>query len=101
MTITELEKYLSEKELLSVNVSGSVKEYIYGEYFFDKSYFGNRIDRFGIYRRKDGNYCFFITDSERGVFDFSKVCKTEEEACEALITTMSRCGRLYKENNLL
>ena len=86
--------------LLSVNVSGSVKEYVYGEYFFDKSYFGNRINRFGIYRRQDGNYCFFITDSERGVFDFSKVCKTEE-ACEALMTTMSRYDRIYKKKTII
>ena len=100
MKISELEKYLSENRLLSVHVKKSVKKYMAGEKFWDNNVLGTRIDVYGIYKNPVGEYCFFITDSERGVFQYAKTCKTEE-ACEALITKITRCEYIYKmENNL-
>lgn len=58
----------------------------------------NAIDVFGIYQEEDGRYCFFITDSERGISEYSVVFATENDACEALIKKISRAERIYQKN---
>ena len=55
----------------------------------------NMTDVFGIYQGPDGRYCFFITDSERGIPEYSAVFETEEGACEALVKKIKRSEKKY------
>ena len=48
------------------------------------------MDAFGICKGEDGRYCFFITESERGIPLYTDVFTTESEACDALIKKISQ-----------
>jgi hypothetical protein len=50
-------------------------------------------DVFGIYKDKyTDEYCFFITDSERGMRCYSQRTLSEDEACEYLIDMARRAN---------
>ena len=98
MKISELEKYLNSEGLISVHVGNSVKQFVDGEKVFKNNAWENMVDVFGIYKGQDGRYCFFITDSERGIPEYSAVFAKEEEACEALSTKIVRAERIYLRN---
>lgn len=90
---------LQKDGLLEVHVGDVLKKYIPGSHVFADNTWKNMIDVFGVYQGTDGRYCFFITDSERGIPEYSDVFETEEEACEALIKKMARSERLFQQYN--
>lgn len=94
MKLIELNDYLQKEGLLDVPVGDSLKKYVPGSYVFINNMWSNMIDVFGIYQGIDRRYCFFITDSERGIPEYSNVFETEEEACEALVKKMVRLKRI-------
>lgn len=96
MKTDELKNQLQRKGLLSVHVGPSVKKYVAGTSVYVNNAWENMIDVFGIYQGKDGRYCFFITDSERGIPEYSAVFATKNEACDALIRKMERAERTYQ-----
>lgn len=99
MTIVELEKKLHFEDLNTAHVGESVKQFVKGEKVFVNNAWENMVDVFGVYSDQDGRYCFFITDSERGIPEYSAVFNTEEEACEALYTKIARAERIYLKNH--
>ena len=95
MRIDELENQLQRKGLLSVHVGSSTKKYAAGTSVYANNVWENMVDVFGICQGKDGRYCFFITDSDRGIPEYSAVFGTEDEACEALIKKMERAQNMH------
>ena len=98
MSIDELKNQLQLKGLLSVHVGPSVKKYVAGTSVYANNVWENMVDVFGIYQGKGGKYCFFITDSERGIPEYSAVFATENEACDALIRKMECAERIYRKS---
>ena len=95
MRIADLKGYLTEEGLISVHFDGCVKSYISGDAVFQNgSWVTNEPDVFGIYS-DERVFCFFITDSERGVVIYSDVYEKEEDACEALLTKIKRNEKIY------
>ena len=80
MKLVELKNQLQAEGLLNVHVGSSVKQYVQGNNLYVNNSWENMIDVFGIYQGNDGRYCFFITDSERGIPEYSAVFSSEEEA---------------------
>ena len=99
MKLIELSDHLQKEGLLDAHVGDDLKKYVPGSHVFINNMWRNMIDVFGIYQGIDGRYCFFITDSERGIPEYSDVFETEEEACEALVKKMARSERIFKRNN--
>ena len=99
MKTDELKNQLQLKGLLSVHVGPSVKKYVAGTSVYANNVWENMVDVFGIYQGNDGRYCFFITDSERGIPEYSAVFATEDEACDALIEKMERTERIYQKTD--
>lgn len=97
MTINEMETYLQETGLLSVHIGTEVKTYASGRMVYRNGSWENMINVFGIYKGLDGRYCFFITDSERGIPEYSGVFEKEEQACEALLKKVERSERIYQK----
>lgn len=97
MKTDELKNQLQRKGLLSVHVGPSIKKYAAGTSVY-ASVWENMVDVFGIYQGNDGRYCFFITDSERGIPEYSAVFATEDEACDALVRKMERAERIYRKS---
>lgn len=97
MKLIELNDYLQKEGLLDVHVGYDLKKYVPGSYVFADNTWSNMIDVFGIYQGIDGRYCFFITDSERGIPEYSEPFETEDEACEALIKKMARLERIFQK----
>ena len=95
MQISELEEILKKENLLNVHIDGCVKQYV-KEDDYDKEW--NKVDVYGIFREENGTYCVFITDSERGIADFSDIYDTEDEACESLLKIIRREDRIYKKS---
>lgn len=98
MRIDELKNQLQLKGLLNVHVGSSTKKYVIGTSVYANNAWENMVDVFGIYQGNDGRYCFFITDSERGIPEYSAVFATEDEACDALIKKMERAERIYQKS---
>lgn len=98
MTIIDLKAQLKNDGLLTAHVGINIKKFIVGENVFKNNKWNNAIDVFGIYQGKDGRYCFFITDSEKGIPEYSAVFATESEACDALIKKISRSERIYQKS---
>lgn len=98
MTIIDLKAQLKNDGLLTAHVGMNIKKFIVGENVFKNNKWNNAIDVFGIYQGKDGRYCFFITDSEKGIPEYSAVFTTESEACDALIKKISRSERIYQKS---
>lgn len=98
MSISEIKNYLQTENLISAHVGENVKTYVSGEKIYVNGSWENMINVFGIYKGQDGRYCFFITDSERGIPEYSAVFENEEEACDALIKKIGRAERIYKKN---
>ena len=98
MQISELEEQLYTEGLLSAHVGENVKKFVLGEKVFSNNRWKNLIDVFGIYKGGDGRFCFFITDSERGVPEYTDVFLTEGEACEALLKKIARAERIYQKS---
>lgn len=94
MTLSELSEYLQKEGLLYVHIGDALKKYVPGAKVFINNQWCNMIDVFGIYQGADGKYCFFITDSERGIPEYSDVFDREEEACKALIEKIIRAERI-------
>lgn len=97
MQISELESKLQIEGLTYAHVDGILKHYISGEKVYSDNKWKNHINVFGIYRGQDGVFCFFITDSERGIREYSDIFSTEEEACEALLIHMAMSERIYQK----
>lgn len=97
MKLIELDDHLLEKGLLDVHVGYELKKYVPGSHVFINNEWENIVDAFGIYQGPDGKYCFFITDSERGIPEYSVVFETEEEACEALVKKITRSERIFQK----
>ena len=83
--------------MLKAHFGASVKMYVSGEKVFQNGSWKNLTDVFGIYKRNDGQYCFFITDSERGIPEYTAVFETEEEACDALLKKIERAERIFQK----
>lgn len=98
MRIDELENQLRLKGLLNVHMGPSVKKYVAWTSVYANNVWENMVDVFGIYQGNDGRYCFFITDSERGIPEYSAVFATEDEACDALIRKMECAERIYRKS---
>lgn len=98
MKLIELGDHLQKEGLLDVHVGYDLKKYVPGIYVFANNMWRNMINVFGIYQGVDGKYCFFITDSERGIPEYSAVFATEDEACEALVKKMARSERIFQKN---
>jgi len=98
MLLCELKTYLQTEGLMTVHIGENLKAYVPGEKVFSNGMWKNMIDVFGIYRGQDGRYCFFITDSERGIPEYSAVYEDEEEACGALLKKIERADRIYRKN---
>lgn len=58
------------------------------------------INVFGIYKATDDLYCFFITDNERGIPEYSMLFDKEEDACDALIKKMKRLQRIHESKRI-
>ncbi|MCR5837053.1 MAG: hypothetical protein K6G88_11150 [Lachnospiraceae bacterium] len=84
MRLIALKNQLQIEGLLNVHVGSGIKKYVLGESVYSNNVWENMINVFGIYQGNDGRFCFFITDSERGIPEYSAVFATEEEACDAL-----------------
>lgn len=97
MTIKEMEAKLAHEGLLEAHVGMNLKKYVNGELIYRDSQWDNCVDVFGICRGEDGSYCFFITESERGIPLYTDVYTTENEACDALIKKISRGEKIYQE----
>lgn len=74
----QMEKVLKERGMV---YSGSAKSYVGnvtpGK---DSDKLGHSADTFGYYRRSDGIWIVFVTDSERGVELESYTCNSDDEA---------------------
>ena len=100
MTIKELEKRLEKEDLLEVHFEYSIKKYINGEKLYYNNEVHNCVDTFGIFKDKDGFFCFFVTESERGgILEYIDDYKNEDEACEALLKYIYREERIYKNEH--
>ena len=100
MNIIEMEKKLEENSLIEAHVEGTVKKYIKGEkLFYNGEQVENCTDVYGVYGLRDGKYCFFVTDSERGIPMRGRVYDTENEACKALIERISLEEEIYQDKN--
>ena len=99
MTIKEMEKKLEEDGMLEVHMDGVIKRYVEGDYVYKDGQWKNHIDVFGIFKNEDGEYSFFVTDSERGIGRYGSDYDTEEEACEELIDFMYTEERIYQKNH--
>ena len=99
LKIIELDAYLQREGLLDAHVGYAIKKYVPATHVFINNMWENMIDVFGIYQGSDGRYCFFITDSERGIPEYSVVFETEEEACEALVKKIAISERIFQNNN--
>ena len=95
MRLSELSLYLQKEGLLAVHFENNLKRYVPGSRVFKDYSWENMRDVFGVYQGHDGRYCVFITDSERGIPEYSVVVETEEEACDALIQKIERVERIY------
>ena len=85
MSIVDLKEQLKKDGLLEAHVGMSKKQFVQGEMVFKNNKWENAVDVYGIYCGEDGRFCFFITDSERGIPEYSAVFVTENDACESLI----------------
>ena len=98
LKVDEMETYLQEKGLLSVHMGTEMKTYASGEKVYRNGSWENMTNVFGIYKGPDGRYCFFITDAERGIPEYSGVFEKEEQACEALLRQIERSERIYAKS---
>ena len=98
MSIDELTDYLQRQDMVSVRIRNSVKRFVLGDAVYKNGKWNNATDVFGIYQGEDGQYCFFVSDSERGIPDYSVVCQSESEACDALIAKISRAKRIHQKS---
>lgn len=98
MSLVDLKEQLKKDGLLEAHVGMSKKQFVQGEMVFKNNKWENAVDVYGIYCGEDGRFCFFITDSERGIPEYSAVFATENDACEALIKKISRAEKIYQKN---
>ena len=97
MTIEELKDKLEKEGLLNVYIGKSMKQFVTSESVYTNNKWKNMADVFGVYQTQDGEYCFFITDSEKGIPEFTVVCTSEKDACDALMEKISRAERIHKK----
>ncbi len=100
MNITDLVNALNKEKLVEAHVGTSIKTYVSEDAVIKNGSWKNLTDVYGIYKVNENKYCFFITDSERGIPEYSAVFDSEASACDALIEKISRCERIYKSKHL-
>ncbi len=97
MLICDLEDLLKKEGMLKVYDGTAFKKYLHGDGIYEDGVFHNVVDSYGIYKGQEGKYCFFITDSERGIPQYLDVLDSESEACEALYEMISLFKKAYRE----
>ena len=94
MNKIELEKKLISENLKAVVVNRAMKYYIDGDKLIKNGDWTNATDVFGIYNMKN-IFVFFITDSERGLPNYSKKFSNESDACDALYEYVTLLKRIH------
>ena len=98
MKINEMKTQLEEENLLTVHVDSCVKAYVPGELVFQDGKWKNMMNVFGVYKGQNDKYCFFITDGEKGIPEYTAVFNSEDEVCNALLEKIRRIDRMNKKN---
>ena len=73
------------------------KRYIDGDKVFCEGHFHNTHNAYGVYKRQDGKYIVFITDSERGLTIIEKIKNSEEEAFDFLYSLILVYKKVYSK----
>lgn len=95
MKIVELEYLLKNNGSLKIHVNNAEKTYVRGNDVYKNGKWHNLVDVFGVYQFDDGKYCYFITDSQRGIPELIDVFDSEEEACEELLKIIADKEYIY------
>lgn len=90
MRIDELGVYLRHVGLNKPIVNGVMKFYAKEDEVLQDGEWVGKKDVFGIYKAKDGRFCFFITDGTSKEPTYSAMLVDEAEACDELIHKISR-----------
>ena len=84
MNKRDLERRLTEENLMFVFDGNVLKHYVDGTKVYINGEWDNMTNVYGIYAGDEGEFVIFMTDDERGLPYYIDVFDSESEACLAL-----------------